>query len=72
MPKVKEFVATVAGDKVDKGFFVTTSYFTEPAKRWLKDKGASLATIEMIDRQSLETKMQHIANREIAVYLMQS
>ncbi|WP_375473210.1 restriction endonuclease [uncultured Nostoc sp.] len=71
-PKVKEFVATLAGDKIDKGFFVTTSYFTEPAKRWLKDKGASLATIETIDRQSLETKMQRIANREIAAYLMQS
>jgi Restriction endonuclease len=71
-PKVKEFVATVAGDKVDKGFFVTTSYFSKPAKKWLQDKGASLATIETIDRKSLEAKMKRIANKEIASYLMQS
>ena len=69
-PKVKEFVATVAGDKVDQGFFVTTSYFSKPAKSWLKNKGASLATIEIIDRQGLEAKIQRIANQEIAAYLM--
>lgn len=69
-PKVKEFVATVAGDKVDQGIIVTTSYFSKPAKKWLKDKGASLARIETVSRQDLEAKMQHIANQEVAAYLV--
>lgn len=68
---IKEFVATVAGDGVDKGFIVTTSYFSKPSVGWLNEKGASLATVELVDRLELEKKMQQIADLEMAAYLVQ-
>jgi hypothetical protein len=67
--KVKEFVATVAGDKVDIGYIVTTSSFSKPALRWLKEKGIDIATIELIDRQKLLRLMENIATSKIPVYL---
>jgi len=68
--EIKEFVATVAGDNADKGFIVTSSYFSKPSIKWLQTKGASLATIEIVDRKELKTKMQRIANSETAAYLL--
>lgn len=67
--KVKEFVATVAGDKVDIGYIVTTSSFSKPALQWLKEKGIDIATIELIDRQKLLCLMENIATSKIPVYL---
>ncbi|GJQ51119.1 MAG: hypothetical protein HKUEN01_35050 [Candidatus Kuenenia stuttgartiensis] len=67
--KVKEFVATVAGDKVDKGYIVATSPFSKPAKQWLQEKGIDLATVELIDRQKLLRLMEDIAVSKIPAYL---
>jgi hypothetical protein len=67
--EVKEFVATVAGDKVDTGYMVTTSYFSKPAKQWLHNKGTDIATVELIDRPKLFQQMENIATAEIPVYL---
>jgi len=67
--EVKEFVATVAADKVDMGYIVTTSYFSRPATRWLQEKGGSLALVELVNRETLLSKMQRIADSSIAIYL---
>jgi Restriction endonuclease len=67
--EVKEFVATVAADNVNAGYFVTTSYFSKPATQWLQDKGHRLATVELIDRGKLIEKVQRIADSDVAVYL---
>ncbi len=66
--EVKEFVATVAGDKVDKGIIVTTSYFSKPATQWLQERGVSLATVELVDRTLLESRILEIADAETAAY----
>lgn len=65
---VKEFVATVAGDRIDKGFIVTTSYFSRPSATWLQTKGVSIAAIELVDRTQLESKIQKIADAESTAY----
>ena len=67
--EVKEFVATVAGDNVDVGYLVTTSYFSKPATQWLRDKGHRLASVELIDRRKLIERMQRIADSDTAVFL---
>ncbi|MGH7451555.1 MAG: restriction endonuclease, partial [bacterium] len=67
--EVKEFVATVAADNVNTGYFVTTSYFSKPATQWLHEKGYRLATVELIDRNKLIEKVQRIADSDVAVYL---
>jgi len=68
---VKEFVATVAADKVDKGFMVTTSYFTEPSTTWLYTKGVSVANVELIDKIQLVRKMEKLTDSEISAYLLE-
>jgi hypothetical protein len=69
---VKEFVATVAGDKVDKGMIVSTSSFSKPCINWLSKKGISLATIELLDRGEIEKRMAQIADSDVAVYILKS
>jgi restriction system protein len=67
--EVKEFVATVAGDKVDIGYVVTTSSFSNPAKNWLQNKGVDIATVELIDRHKLLRLMEDIASSKIPAFL---
>jgi hypothetical protein len=67
--QVKEFVATVAGDKADRGFLVTSSFFSKPSLKWLQEKGAALALVECIDRKVLESRLKKIADAETAAYL---
>lgn len=67
--EVKEFVATVAGDKADIGYMVTTSHFSNPAEHWLQSKGVDIATIELIDRHKLLRLMEDIAASKIPAYL---
>lgn len=66
--KVKEFVATVAGDKADQGIIVTTSCFSRDSAEWLRTKGISLANVELMDRVQLEARMQKIADGGSAVF----
>lgn len=68
--EVKEFVATVAGDGIDKGFIVTSSYFSRDSVKWLTTKGISLANVEMINRKELVSRMQKIADADTAAYLL--
>jgi len=68
--EVKEFVATVAGDKIDQGIIVTTSYFSKDSAEWLQTKGVSLANVEFVDRVKLEARMRKIADAEMAAYLL--
>lgn len=66
--KVKEFVATVAGDKIRKGYLVSTSYFSKTSKNWLYKKGLSIADVELVDRDKLLKRMEEISRTEYPVY----
>lgn len=69
-PAVKEFVATLAGDGVEKGIIVTTSHFSKPARTWLRDKWSKLASVDLVDRERLRHLLEGIAGKEIGAYVM--
>lgn len=60
---VKEFAATLAGDRLQHGFLVTTSRLSSQAGKWLEEKGAGLATVEPIPGDQLEKRLGHLTGR---------
>ncbi len=70
IPLVKEFAATMIGDQVYKGFFITSSQFTRPAAIWLNGKIAGVVSIELIDKENLLEKMGDISQIGPSFYLL--
>jgi hypothetical protein len=67
---VKEFVATLAADGLNKGYMVTTSSFSSDAKKWLNMMKVPLATVDLIDKSQLEIITQRMSEGNIPVYLL--
>ena len=67
---VKEFVATLAADGLNKGYMVTTSSFSSDAEKWLYTMKVPLATVELVDKSQLEVIMQRISEVHIPAYLL--
>jgi len=67
---VKEFVATLAADGLNKGYMVTTSSFSSDAEKWLYTMKVPLATVELVDKSQLEVIMQRISEAHIPAYLL--
>lgn len=67
---VKEFVATLAADGLNKGYMVTTSSFSPDAKKWLNTMKVPLAMVDLIDKSQLEVIMQRMSEGSIPAYLL--
>lgn len=68
LPEVKEFVATVAGDGIDRGFLVTTSRFTRPGREWNDEKGIRLAPVVLLDRSELTQRLAGLVGARAGVF----
>jgi hypothetical protein len=68
LPEVKEFAATLAGDGVARGILVATSRISQPARDWLANKGAALATVDLVPGDDLERWIARVAAAKGGVY----
>ncbi len=67
--KVREFYA-VFRDETDRGFFVTTSEFTEDARKWVKQKKLIAPVVfELIDKKGVLNKLVKISKNSNLNYL---
>ena len=62
LPEVKEFVATLGGDGVDRGFMLTTSYVSRDAQEWAATKGQRIAAVEFLDRARIHDKIAQLVD----------
>jgi Restriction endonuclease len=68
--EMREFIFTLASNGLNQGYMVTTSYFTSDAEKLQHTMKVPLATVELIDRNRLETIMQRIGEADIPAYLL--
>jgi hypothetical protein len=70
LSEVKEFAATIAGDQVDCGMLVSTSHFSRPVSRWIKDAGVRVATVELVDLPQFRSFLGRVVTGEVGSYLL--
>lgn len=64
---VKEFVATLVVDDIERGYLVTTSHVSRDAKRWAT-RARKLATVEFIEGPEVRRRVRDLALRTRGVF----
>lgn len=67
-----KFVGTLAlaDPSVQRGYIVTTSYFSRDAQRLLAKKGPRVAEIELLDGAQLWAKLKTLASSDVPAYFV--
>lgn len=68
-PEVRAFAGSLQGAKANKGVFVTTSYFTEPAKRFAEKVPGRIVLIDGIELAGLMVKYNVGTRVEVTLHL---
>jgi restriction endonuclease Mrr len=70
---IKSFAATVLGQGHSQGVVVTTSHFTQGARRWVKKEGLLVSKLALVNGEEVRSRLDTIVRRNapggIASYL---